>query len=48
MLYVPEIIKTNLDLVKNLFVVPLENVADCMKDELIDPQNVNSRSKHVF
>ena len=28
----PEIIKSNFDLVKNRFVVPLENVADCMKD----------------
>jgi len=32
-LYFPEIIKTNLDLVKNRFVVPVMNVADCMEDE---------------
>jgi len=35
-LHFHEIIKTNLDLVKSLFVVPLENVADCMKEELVD------------
>jgi len=34
-LYFLEIIETNLDLTKNHFVFPLENVADCIKDELI-------------
>ena len=33
LLYFLEIIKTNLDLVKNLF-VPVENVTDCMQDKL--------------
>jgi len=46
-LYFPEIIKSNFDLVKNRFVVPLENVADCMKDELIDLRN-KSGAKYVF
>jgi len=46
-LYFPEIIKSNLDLVKNCFVVPVENVADCMKDELINLQN-KSEAKYVF
>ena len=35
-LYFPEIIKTNLDLVKIVFLFQSRNVADCMKDELID------------
>jgi len=39
-LHFPELIKTNLDLVKNRFVVPVENVADCMKGELIDLRKV--------
>jgi len=43
----PEFINTNLDLVKNLFVVSLENVADCMKDELIDLRN-DSGVKYMF
>jgi len=46
-LYFPEIIKANLDLVKNRFVVPLDNVADYMKDELIDLRN-KSGAKYVF
>jgi len=46
-LYFPEIIKSNLDLVKNRFVVPVENVADCTKDELIDLRN-KSGAKYVF
>jgi len=46
-LYFPDIIKTNLDLVKNCFVVPVENVADCMKDEHIDLRN-KSGAKYVF
>jgi len=46
-LYFPEIIKLNLDLVKNRFAVPVENVADCMKDELIDLRN-KSGAKYVF
>jgi len=46
-LYSPEIIKSNLDLVKNRFVVPVENVADCMEDELIDLRN-KSGAKYVF
>jgi len=39
-LHFPELIKTDLDLVKNRFVVPVENVADCMKGELIDLRKV--------
>ena len=39
MLYFHKISKTNLDLEKNCFVVLVKNVADCMKDELIDLQN---------
>jgi len=46
-LYFPKIIKTNLDLVKNPFVVPLENVADCMKDENISLRN-DSGVKYMF
>ena len=46
-LYFPETIKTNLDLVKNVLDVPVENVAVCMRDELIDLGN-NSRAKFVF
>jgi len=47
-LYFPEIINTNVDLVKNPFVFSLENAADCMKDELIDLRNVDSGAKYVF
>ena len=39
-MYFPEIIKTNLDLVKNRFVLPDENVGDCMKGELIELRKV--------
>ena len=46
-LYFPEIIKSNLNLVKNRFVVPVENVADCMKDEFIGLRN-KSGAKYVF
>jgi len=46
-LYLPEIFNTHVDLMKNPFVVPLENVADCMKDKLIDLRN-NSGAKYVF
>ena len=46
-LYFPEIIKSILDLVKNRFVLPVENVADCMKDELIDLRN-KSGTKYRF
>jgi len=46
-LYFPDIIKTNLDLVKNPFFVPLQNVADCIKKELIDLRN-DSGAKYVF
>ena len=46
-LYFSEIIKTNLDLVINRFVVAVENVADCMKDEPIDLRN-KSGAKCVF
>jgi len=38
-LYFPEIIKTNLDLVKIVLLFQSRNVADCMKDELIDLRN---------
>ena len=48
-LHFPEIIKTILDLVKNWFVVPAENVADCMKNELIDLRNKSgAKYKYVF
>ena len=43
----PIIIKTNLDLAKHPFVAPVENVADCMKDEVIDLRN-DSGAKYVF
>jgi len=46
-LYFLEIIKTNLDLTKNHFVVPLENVANCIKDELSNFRN-DSGAKYVF
>ena len=32
---------------KNHFVIPLENVADCIEDELIDLRN-DSEAKYVF
>jgi len=32
---------------KNRFVAPVENVADCLKDELIDLRN-KSGSKYMF
>ena len=38
-LYFPEIIKTNLDLVEIFLFFQSKNVADCMKDELIDLRN---------
>jgi len=38
-LYFPEIIKTNLDLVKIVLLFQWRNVVDCMKDELIDLRN---------
>jgi len=46
-LYVPEIFNANLDLMINPFVVPLKNVEDCMKDELIDLRN-DSGAKYMF
>jgi len=41
------IIKTNLDLVKYYFVVPVKNTAYCMQDELTDLQN-DSGAKYMF
>jgi len=47
MLYISKIIKTNLDLVKNTFVVPVKNVAECMQDEMIDLQNDSGANIYV-
>jgi len=38
-LYFPEIIKTNLDLLKIVLFFQSKNAADCIKDELIDLRN---------
>jgi len=46
-LYFPEIINTNSDWVKNLFVVPVKNFADCMQDVLIHLRN-DSGIKYFF
>jgi len=46
-LYFPEIIKTNLDLVKKLTVIPVENVAARMQDELINLCN-DSGANYMF
>jgi len=45
-LYYSEIIKTNVDLVKNPFVVPVENIADCTQDGIIDLQN--DSGAHIY
>ena len=45
--YFPEIIKTNLDLVKIVLFVQSKNVADCIKDELIDLRNKSGASACV-